>query len=460
MNNYIAEILKCKIQAVSFADKVAGMVRPVTHYRDGLPTVTYPVGYDVLHSDCTVGKESNLMPNSKYKSIMYFEDNGILAGKKEGSFQNMTASIRLVVWLNLQKITDEKCPDPGSVCAVLELMKALNNKIENASPIFAIQIEVQEIIRDKSIFSEYSYDEKYSQYLFHPYDFFAIKIKVNFKVNYDCTCADNLPVGCYPAIPSILKSICVDPDSFDGNMQEGDCLRLKDFEDGKYYVNQNGQWVEAPSGGTSDHASLNNLDFASSGHTGFEAEGAAAQALFDANNYTDLSVLWEQIGATSYIKPKNTFKIRPEVIDPVIYQVTTLVDAGQIEISLSSEESIEIEYTGATDSTSFVGTMTINDVISSNYYSGTVVGASFPHYSSRYFTSSRIILNRNINGNIYMEQHAQQRYNSVASPLIADRLLHGLLQTVEAGINKVTINAPAGRVFLAGTTIIVRRRIF
>jgi hypothetical protein len=290
MNHYIAEIIKCKLSAVSFADKLAGLVRPTTHVLDK-ETVVYPVAYDVTHADCKIGQATELMPNSRYKSIMYFEDNGISAGAKQGTWQDMTSNLRLVVWLNLQKITDEKCPEVGSVCAVLEVMKALNNKLENAAPIFSILIDSLEIIRDKSIFSEYTYDEKFSQYLFHPYDFFAVKIRVKYKINYACTCEDNQPIGCYPAVPSILKNICVDPDSFAGTMQEGDCLRLPDFEDGKQYALKDGQWVEVVGGGgVTSHPDLSNLDFASSGHTGFEAAGAAAQALIDANNYTDTEI--------------------------------------------------------------------------------------------------------------------------------------------------------------------------
>jgi hypothetical protein len=201
-------------------------------------------------------------------------------------------------------------------------------------------------------------------------------------------------------------------------------------------------------GGVTSHPDLSNLDFASSGHTGFEAEGAAAAA-----------ALWDASSELGYIEPKASKKIRPNIINPIIYQVTTDVDTATIEINLLNEQAIEIEYTGATDSTSTVGTFIINDVVSADYYSGTTADVRFLFYVGRVFCSSRTLLLRNSTGNIFMETHAVHRYNTVANPLIADRILHGLLLNSQPGINKVTLRAPVSRVFNAGTTIIVRRRI-
>ena len=286
MNQYIAEILKCRIENMSFVDKVAGLVMPVTANIDGGLKI-FPVAANSNHNDCITGQYNDLMPNSRYKSVMYFEDLGIEFGTRNGDIQEFRSRLKLVAWLNLARIMDENCPDSGSICAVLETINALNQKIQNYAPVLSLAVDINQVTRDKSIFSEYTYDEKYSQYLFYPYDFFAITITVRGKINYACLCDTNLPTGCYPAVPSIVKQICIDAESFDGTMIDGDCIRLKDFADDKYYANVNGQWVEVTGGGTNNHNELNNLGFSESGHTGFEAEGAAAQALSDANDYTD-----------------------------------------------------------------------------------------------------------------------------------------------------------------------------
>lgn len=289
MNQYIAEILKCRIENMSFADKVAGLVMPVTANIDGGVKI-FPVAANSKHNDCIAGQYNDLMPNSRYKSVMYFEDLGIEFGTRTGDIQEFRSRLKLVAWLNLSKIMDENCPDSGAICAVLEAVNALSQKMQNYAPVLSLAVDINQVTRDKNIFSEYTYDEKYSQYLFYPYDFFAITITVRAKINYACLCDTNLPTGCYPAVPSIVKQICIDAESFDGTMIDGDCIRLRDFADGKYYANVNGQWVEVTGGGTENHNELNNLDYANSGHTGFEVEGAAAQALADAKSYTDTEI--------------------------------------------------------------------------------------------------------------------------------------------------------------------------
>lgn len=40
-------------------------------------------------------------------------------------------------------------------------------------------------------------------------------------------------------------------------------------------------WIAAPSGGTTDHAALNNLDYASSGHTGFVSSASLSESIDD-----------------------------------------------------------------------------------------------------------------------------------------------------------------------------------
>lgn len=187
MNYFIAEYLKNKLLTLSFADKVSGLVRPVTVNIDGTAKI-FPVGINVTHNDCISGQYIDLMPNSKYKSIMYFEDQGAEILSIQGDYISMLSKLNLVVWLDLRKVNGTKCPSNVSVCENIELIKALSFTSENNSPLINISCNVQNIVRDKSIFSEYTFDEKFSQYLFFPFDYFMLSLHVTYKLNKLCNC--------------------------------------------------------------------------------------------------------------------------------------------------------------------------------------------------------------------------------------------------------------------------------
>ena len=78
---------------------------------------------------------------------------------------------------------------------IAEIIRALPHFAENHPPFDQVYSEVMsQEVRSNSIFSAYSYDEKHTQYLMYPYDYFALNIETKFAVclkgttNYDPTC--------------------------------------------------------------------------------------------------------------------------------------------------------------------------------------------------------------------------------------------------------------------------------
>lgn len=188
MNEAIATILKRRLLGMSMSDKVGGLVRPIT-IRIGDKNLTYPVAHDVTHSDCVKGRYNDLMPNSKYKSLMYFEDGGVTFTKREGGNQHGIGNLKLIGWINGQKFQHTECPTPLSSCMVMEVIAALPETIFNEDNLQRIHVDVMgEQVKSNAIFNQYTFDESFSQYLMYPFDYFALNIRVNFTINVNCLC--------------------------------------------------------------------------------------------------------------------------------------------------------------------------------------------------------------------------------------------------------------------------------
>lgn len=189
MTSDIANILKGYIDNVGFADKVAGLVKSVTVMDEndaGVKTRrTFPVSCDTSYNDCEKGKYLDLIPNKKYKSIMYFEDGGSrLIGEDPRDF-TFTSTLRLVGWMNLQKMGKTNCSISG--LAVAHVLKALPTNFNNQGMYSRMRIKaVSQEVKSNAIFSRYTYKEETLQYLMYPYDYFALNIEVNYSINKNC----------------------------------------------------------------------------------------------------------------------------------------------------------------------------------------------------------------------------------------------------------------------------------
>lgn len=201
MNTGIGEILKGYISTLNFADKVAGVVRPVIQvdvieqYDEDnklIGTVTqrkvFPVACGVTHKQCyEEGLLTDLVPNSSNRSIMYFEDNGCVLTGVEGKLQRYKSSIRLVGWLNLQQFDTSSCTISAEVIAAI--IKVIPTGIFNAAGTNyqRVQIRLRNIVpKSQAIFGSYTYNEETTQYLMYPYDYFALDLEVDFAIHENC----------------------------------------------------------------------------------------------------------------------------------------------------------------------------------------------------------------------------------------------------------------------------------
>jgi len=203
MNQAIADIIRGHIDGLDFVDKIAGVVAPLTfEIRDkdnNMVEKTFPIACCVSAADCKEGAYNELMPDSSYKTVIYFEDQGVSFVRAESNWKYYQSTLRLVCWINVAELLEDYC-QTGTACTlsahlIAEIIRVLPDFPENHAPFDHVYSEVTgQEVRSPAIFSAYTYDEKHSQYLLYPYDYFALTIQTNFaiclksSVVYDSTC--------------------------------------------------------------------------------------------------------------------------------------------------------------------------------------------------------------------------------------------------------------------------------
>ncbi len=204
MNQAIADIIKSHIEGLDFVDKIAGLTSVLTFEvtdKDKNPVEKrVPVACCVTADDCKEGAYNELMPDSAYKTVIFFEDGGVSFEKYESNWKYYRSTLRLVCWINIEKITESgdcKSEVPCTYAAhiIAEIIRALPAFPENHSPFDHVYSEITgQAVRNPSIFGAYTFDEKHSQYLMAPFDYFALDIQTTFAVClkgtavYDATC--------------------------------------------------------------------------------------------------------------------------------------------------------------------------------------------------------------------------------------------------------------------------------
>lgn len=173
-----------------FIDTLAGAVRIVTKTdvdKDNRPVKkTFPVICNLSIDDCNkAGRYMELVPDSKKGCITYFESVLCQFVRQEGAKQQWKAQLRLVSWLNQNKLGYNDCSITSRV--LLTFLNAFPEARANSGNYQQVQISV--LGQDSPAanpFSKYSYDEDRTQFLMHPYDWFSVLIEVTFEIDKRC----------------------------------------------------------------------------------------------------------------------------------------------------------------------------------------------------------------------------------------------------------------------------------
>jgi hypothetical protein len=188
----IGEILKDRISGAVYADRLAGIVS-VIQYKDKIDGKEFmhrfPAACDIESLNC--GEETNkvndLVPDSKKKSVIFFEDisGANLQGKDRGN-NVYQANVRLVAWINQKQLGKSECSVTGPIMNDLITRLQTTSPI-NISPYTKMKISVIKIVpKTPAIFNRYTFPLTGKQYLMYPFDYFALDIRVQFNINSKC----------------------------------------------------------------------------------------------------------------------------------------------------------------------------------------------------------------------------------------------------------------------------------
>jgi hypothetical protein len=189
MIHTIGEILRDKIKNFSYVNKIAGVVQTAVDKGTDGKVDRFPVACNVIGADCEEvgGRLLDLIPDDTKKSIFYFEDlGGAVFQEKKGDDLEFISRIRLVGWLNLKKLGQTDCGITAKVVAHLITRMESTNQI-NYTPFTRLTIKVQnQVSKQPTIFSKYTYAQTKAQFLIFPFDYFAIDLIVKYSINKNC----------------------------------------------------------------------------------------------------------------------------------------------------------------------------------------------------------------------------------------------------------------------------------
>lgn len=185
---------------------------------------TFPVSCGVSFQDCiTNRKYQQLVPNSAYRSLAYWEQMGdatlnesLSKFSAKGGLMVYDIPARLVVWLNMAKLNLNG--DGQSDCSIaapiaIKIQSALYRKNGFFVPDDAYQgAKVQLVFTGQerkdvgNIFGRYTYGKEVARFMLYPFDFFALRYNVRLWINRNCVEAFTLgtPIDC-PAVPESIS---------------------------------------------------------------------------------------------------------------------------------------------------------------------------------------------------------------------------------------------------------------
>lgn len=184
MNASIAELLKLRIQQFSYVEKLGGLVRAITLQRQG-QNITIPIGSGVEDPlECGDEQLLDLVPDERYRCIVFFEDRGLVPVTSRTRGQSWTSNLRLVCWVNTSLLGG----DVNAGDAIMQqFLGAIQSGPYNIDPFVGVRHKLSGVAtKGPSLFSTYTFPEGVRQYLLYPFDAFAIDIATDFRIRPGC----------------------------------------------------------------------------------------------------------------------------------------------------------------------------------------------------------------------------------------------------------------------------------
>jgi hypothetical protein len=183
INRLLVQNIKPFLDSVTFIDRVSGLVKTVEKKNaDGKRKNSFPASHDIeLPTPLQPNEYADMSPNSKFKSVTYFEDYGCRILGQHGKNWQYESLIRLVSWVNYQKAQLDE------LSIIHELLSALPQGYNNGEGIQKVMILPTKILgQEERLFGRYTFDETTRQFLMLPYLACGIELQIKFEVNPKC----------------------------------------------------------------------------------------------------------------------------------------------------------------------------------------------------------------------------------------------------------------------------------
>lgn len=196
MNKYLSLVMMTRLLNLPYIEKYGGVVQTIQKVIPGAlgeKPIVKRIPISAVHQapancDLTEATSIHFIPEGKLKGLLYFEDNGSVVenGKRHTGLTWWRSRLRLVVWLNQKLIKQDFDIELASV-AMNEMISLLCTSPVNYDVFKNVTAKVATIPpATSSLFAEYDYNEKETQFLMPPYDFFAIDLDITFGIPKGC----------------------------------------------------------------------------------------------------------------------------------------------------------------------------------------------------------------------------------------------------------------------------------
>lgn len=204
MNKELGNYMMSILQDLPFADVVGGLVQTLENNdTSGEKTIKKKMPVSLYHNqdnedECRTSiSQREFVPDSSKKSIMYIEDGGAVPVSMEGGGMRFKSNLVVVAWLNKKKLVDNYSSLISAPCIYLVLDAFMGKNPVNYQGLTRIEFKQGRILpQDNRLFSKYTYDEKETQYLMPPFEYFGIELTAEYVVTRQ-TCLNGVNFGDY-----------------------------------------------------------------------------------------------------------------------------------------------------------------------------------------------------------------------------------------------------------------------
>lgn len=185
------EIVKAVAAGINFDDKWAGLTKPMRKQVASAEKI-FPVAINTP-TTCDQSDYTALVPDSTKKSVMFIEKIGNpVVDIYRTNYKHISQTIRLVVWYNLDLITEGKyiSEDVLTDQVLDHLPKRLSDSLFDGAK--QVHILPTGIIYGTEIFNAYTFNEIKTQFGIFPYGVFAVDLDVWYIQTH---CQDKLDIG-------------------------------------------------------------------------------------------------------------------------------------------------------------------------------------------------------------------------------------------------------------------------